>query len=87
MASLPVQSQSNWEGIVVDDASSDHPEHVVRQADDPQFRLVRLEINQGVARVRQIALEQARIKSPPKPTKVPDKPTKSPPKPTKTPKP
>jgi glycosyltransferase involved in cell wall biosynthesis len=60
LASLIAQSYSDWECILVDDGSSDHPERVVAQADDERIRFIRLNENQGAGRARQVALDAAR---------------------------
>jgi glycosyltransferase involved in cell wall biosynthesis len=60
LASLRAQQYHNWEALVVDDGSSDHPENVVNRLHDPRIRYFRIEHNSGRARARQTALEKAR---------------------------
>ncbi len=60
LASLLAQSRQDWECIVVDDGSTDHPEEVVAALGDARIRLVRFAGNQGRAAARQAGLDQAR---------------------------
>ncbi len=55
------QTYSNWEHIVVDDASSDASVIVVKRSfnGDSRFRLIQLENNRGAAYCRNYATEQA----------------------------
>lgn len=59
LASLLCQSYENWECILIDDGSSDRPQEVVEQANDPRIRFERTPRNMGQGAVRQMALERA----------------------------
>lgn len=59
LASLLAQTFGDWECIVVDDGSTDHPEEAVAASGDPRIRLVRLAENQGRAAARQAGLDLA----------------------------
>lgn len=63
LASLLAQTFEDWECIVVDDGSTDHPEDVVAAVARPEgFRrvhLLRLQVNQGRAAARQAGLDLA----------------------------
>jgi glycosyltransferase involved in cell wall biosynthesis len=62
IASVQAQSLTDWEMLVVDDASGDRTTEIVAAAAeaDPRIRLIRLEANGGVARARNAALKEAR---------------------------
>lgn len=60
LASLLAQTFEDWELVLVDDGSTDHPEEVVEQASDPRIRLIRLPENRGRGHARQVALDNAR---------------------------
>lgn len=60
LASLRAQTYENWECIIVDDGSTDHPEAVVQSPDDARIQFHRLERNRGRGYARQYALEFAR---------------------------
>lgn len=62
LASLLAQTYTNWECIVVDDGSTDHPIDVVNIVDDPRIRFFRFQENQGRAVARQKALDMAQGK-------------------------
>lgn len=57
LTSLLVQSHKEWEALVIDDGSSDHPEEVIRKINDPRIRLIRHPQNRGRPQARQTALE------------------------------
>lgn len=59
LASLLAQTFEDWECIVVDDGSTDHPEEAVAALGDRRVRLVRLAENQGRAAARQAGLDLA----------------------------
>lgn len=59
LASLLAQTYENWECILVDDGSTDHPEAVVAQINDPRIRCIRLDQNRGRGVARQVALDHA----------------------------
>jgi glycosyltransferase involved in cell wall biosynthesis len=46
------QTYPLWELIIVDDASTDNPEKVLSQFDDPRIRYIKLEKNQGYSHAR-----------------------------------
>jgi len=60
LASLLAQTYEDWECVLVDDGSTDHPERVVEAAADPRIRYIRLERNMGGGFARQVTLEEAR---------------------------
>ncbi|TXI79584.1 MAG: glycosyltransferase [Flavobacteriales bacterium] len=62
LRSVQVQTLTDWECIVVDDASTDHTAEVVQAfvACDPRFRYVRLEHNSGVSVARNTGFDRAR---------------------------
>jgi len=60
LASLLAQTYENWECVLVDDGSTDHPERIVEAADDPRIRYLRLECNMGRGFARQVTLDNAR---------------------------
>lgn len=62
LRSVQAQTLSDWECIVVDDASTDDTAEVVQAfvARDPRFRYVRLEHNSGVSVARNTGMDQAR---------------------------
>jgi glycosyltransferase involved in cell wall biosynthesis len=60
LGSLTRQSFSDWEALVVDDASSDHTEGAVRALGDPRIRYLRHPVNRGVCAARNTALDAAR---------------------------
>ena len=55
------QTFTDWEMIIVDDCSGDHPEAIIsRYADrDARIRLIRLEQNHGAAAARNVAMDLA----------------------------
>ena len=59
LASLLAQTYENWECVLVDDGSTDHPESVVEAAADRRIRYIRLERNMGRGFARQVTLEEA----------------------------
>jgi antitoxin (DNA-binding transcriptional repressor) of toxin-antitoxin stability system len=60
LASLGRQTLTDWEAIVVDDASTDATREVVAHWPDPRVRLVALPENGGPVRARNRALAEAR---------------------------
>jgi glycosyltransferase involved in cell wall biosynthesis len=54
------QTYENLECIVVDDASSDDTEQVMRQVADERFRYLRRRINQGASAARNTGIAQAK---------------------------
>lgn len=54
------QTYQNIEVIVVDDASEDHSEDVVKSFKDSRIRYVRLEKNSGVSRARNVGINEAK---------------------------
>lgn len=60
LASLIAQTYENWECLVVDDGSTDHPGRLVQHLKDPRINYTRLDKNYGRGFARQIALEKAR---------------------------
>ncbi len=60
LASLLAQTYEDWELVLVDDGSTDHPEEIVEQAADSRIRLIRLPENRGRGHARQVALDNAR---------------------------
>lgn len=60
LASLLAQTYENWECVLVDDGSTDHPEEIVAAANDPRIRYYRLERNMGRGAARQVTLDDAR---------------------------
>jgi len=60
LASLQAQTYENWECIIVDDGSTDHPEAVVQSLDDARIQFHRLDRNRGRGYARQHALDLAR---------------------------
>jgi teichuronic acid biosynthesis glycosyltransferase TuaG len=61
VGSVVSQTFPDWEMIIVDDGSSDHPEKVLApfMERDKRIRLIRLEHNLGAAEARNIALGEA----------------------------
>lgn len=60
LGSMLAQTFADWELVLVDDGSTDHPEDVVEQAADPRIRLIRLPENRGRGHARQVALNNTR---------------------------
>jgi len=59
--SVTEQSYPHWELLIVDDASTDHTEAVLRPfLPDPRIRYVRFDTNRGAAAARSEALQLAR---------------------------
>lgn len=58
--SVQAQTLTDWEMIIVDDASPDETAEVVkRYLDDPRIKLIRSERNRGECGARNLALEAA----------------------------
>ena len=53
------QTYTNWEMIIVDDASNDNTEEVVKSIKDERIKYIRLKENSGAATARNIAMENA----------------------------
>ncbi|CAN5401647.1 hypothetical protein BH10PSE14_BH10PSE14_44480 [soil metagenome] len=60
LASLQAQTLTDFELVVVDDCSPDDTLAVLRSWDDPRFRVIAAETNQGVVRSRNRAFAAAR---------------------------
>jgi glycosyltransferase involved in cell wall biosynthesis len=60
LASLICQTYPNWEGILIDDGSTDGSGDLVRAIGDPRFRVIRFEQNRGRPVARQRGHEEAR---------------------------
>lgn len=58
--SLISQTHHNWEQVIVDDASTDDTKQILQSAVDFRIRIIRNEINQGVARSYARGIEEAR---------------------------
>lgn len=58
--SLKNQTYSNWEAILIDDASSDNGADIIKeyQAQDERFKFIQLDKNSGVSNVRNLALSK-----------------------------
>src|SRR5579864_1421240 len=59
LASLQAQTCENWECIIVDDGSTDNPEHIIQTINDSRIQYHRLNRNRGRGYARQYALEIA----------------------------
>ena len=61
IASVQAQTMSDWELIIVDDASTDETEQLIRSclSQDPRIKYVRHENNRGVAAARNTGISQA----------------------------
>jgi teichuronic acid biosynthesis glycosyltransferase TuaG len=59
-SSLVAQTISDWEWVIVDDASTDGTRDVVRELNDPRIRYFRLDKNSGRGVARSFALKQAK---------------------------
>lgn len=53
------QTYTNWEMIIVDDASNDNTEEIVKAIKDERIKYIRLKKNSGAATARNIAMENA----------------------------
>ena len=62
LSSLLSQSRTDWEAIVIDDASPDgrEIEKVIQAFDDPRIRLVQHEVNKGLAAARNTGARAAK---------------------------
>lgn len=60
LASIRLQTYSNWECVLVDDGSARSLEECIAGLNDPRIRYFRHETNRGRGAARQTALEQAR---------------------------
>lgn len=56
------QNYQNWEMIIVDDASKDNTEEIVKNYKDKRINYIRLEENSGAAVARNTAMEKAKGK-------------------------
>ena len=59
LASLQAQTYDAWQCIIVDDGSTDNPEHVINAVGDSRIQCHRLDRNHGRGYARQYALEMA----------------------------
>lgn len=59
IASLKAQTFSDFEVVIVDDCSTDTTRDVLRAIDDPRFRVIEAEVNQGPVRTRNRAVAAA----------------------------
>jgi glycosyltransferase involved in cell wall biosynthesis len=62
LASLQAQSCDAWQCVIVDDGSTDNPEHIVNAVGDSRIQCHRLDRNHGRGYARQYALEMAQGK-------------------------
>jgi glycosyltransferase involved in cell wall biosynthesis len=62
LASLQAQTCDAWRCIIVDDGSTDNPEHIINAVGDSRIQCHRLDRNRGRGYARQHALEMARGK-------------------------
>lgn len=60
LASLLSQTTSDWECVIIDDASTDGTAELLQSLTDPRFRVVRSETPLGRGAARQKAISQAR---------------------------
>lgn len=60
--SVMKQTYENWEMIIVDDASTDNTEEIVKKYNDKRIKYVKLEKNSGAAVARNTAMELAKGK-------------------------
>jgi glycosyltransferase involved in cell wall biosynthesis len=60
LASLVAQTHRDWEALVIDDGSTDHPEAIIRRFEDSRIRYFRFPENRGRGAARQLALENMR---------------------------
>ncbi|KQS02444.1 glycosyl transferase family 2 [Sphingomonas sp. Leaf357] len=60
VASLQAQTLTDFEVVIVDDCSTDNTRHVLRAINDPRFRVIEAEVNQGPVRTRNTAVTHAR---------------------------
>ena len=60
VASLQAQTLTDFEVVIVDDCSTDDTRDVLRAIDDPRFRIIEAEVNQGPVRTRNTAVRHAR---------------------------
>jgi len=59
LASLQAQTCENWECVIVDDGSTDNPEHIINAVGDSRIQYHHLDRNRGRGYARQCALEMA----------------------------
>ena len=59
LASLRAQTFGDWECVIVDDGSTDHPEQILAQYGDARIRYIRFPENRGRGTARQAALTAA----------------------------
>jgi len=60
LRSVAAQSYARWEAIVVDDASADDGADRVEALNDPRIRLIRLPLNCGPAKARNLGISAAK---------------------------
>lgn len=60
VASLQAQTLTDFEVIIVDDCSTDNTRDVLRDIEDPRFRVIEAEVNQGPVRTRNTAVGHAK---------------------------
>ena len=60
LGSLLAQTYENWECVIVDDGSTDHPGRIVSVSKDPRIRYSPLDRHSGGGVARQVTLDQAR---------------------------
>lgn len=56
------QTYTNWEIVIVDDASTDNTEEIVKQYNDKRIKYIKLKQNSGADVARNIAIEEAKGK-------------------------
>jgi len=59
LASLLAQTYENWECVLMDDGSADHPERIAAATNDSRIRYYRIERNMGRGAARGMAIDKA----------------------------